>query len=118
MFTVKLGEQMKTVPYVTALALREVKKPLEILKAMDDEVNAGNSEGRVLEPGEMDVLVGWFSLFMQKAFSPEEIYEKYPADVLLRDIRIAAMSVQQHVSEALKGFPLRLATMQEHASEA
>lgn len=118
MFNITLNGKKKEVPFVTALALRELKEPLRLLneaekKRLDDDES---SREYAMSAEEMDKVVSWFCLFLQNAFTPDEIYAHYPADLLLRDIHFAALTVQRHVTEALKDFPLRLATEQEGAS--
>lgn len=126
MFTVRLGDRVKTVPYVTAAALRDVKAPLDIFARIEADAGEKETDGKnvldvstglVLTREEVDVLVRWFCLFLQNAFTVDEIYELYPSDLLVRDIYYAALCVQKRITEALKGFPLRLVTEQESASE-
>lgn len=118
MFTITLNGKTKEVPFVTALALRELKQPLDMLNEAERKRTSEDESDRenVLSAEEMDQIVRWFCIFLQNAFTPEEIYAHYPADQLLRDIHFAALTVQRHVTAALTGFPLRLATEQGGAS--
>lgn len=118
MFTITLNGKTKEVPFVTALALRELKRPLEILDEAERKRASEDESDRdyVLGAEEMDQIVRWFCVFLQNAFTPEEIYAHYPADQLLRDVHFAALTVQRHVTAALTDFPLRLAREQGSAS--
>lgn len=121
MFKITLNGVTKEVPYVTALALRELKEPMEILteaerrRMSEDE----NERDKPLTTEQMDTVVSWFCLFLQRAFTPEEIYKYYDCDQLLQDALLCAMTVQRRVTAALQGFHLPLAgKAQETASEA
>lgn len=109
MFTVTLNGKTHQVDYVRAIALRELKKPLEIVRKMEDKDAA-------LDADEMDVLVKWFSLFLGGEINADEIYRHYPADRLTYDISLAALSCQMRITEALKDFPTR-AAMRPQATE-
>lgn len=114
MFSVTLGGETKTVPFVTAKALRDLEAPMVILAKWEEAKK--ENEDRPLTPAQVDVVVRWFSDFMQGAFSPEEILEKYPADRLLLDVHVAVLTVQRAITEKLNHFPLRLAEEQGAAS--
>lgn len=100
MFTITLHDKVYKVPYVTALALREVKAPLELMDAMEKD------PGRALTAAEMDMLVKWFCIFAGNQMTPEDVYKHYPADQLINDIHVAALSVQQATTAVFQGFPL------------
>ena len=103
MFTVTLNGKTHQVDYVRAIALREIKKPLEIVHRLEDKETT-------LDEKEMDTLVKWFCLFLGGQISADEIYQHYPVDRLTYDISLAALSCQMRITEALKDFPTRAAT--------
>ena len=99
MLKVTLGEKEYTADYVPALALREIGKPLEIIKRRDGEEQAGGFEK------DLDILVSWFCVLFGNQFKPAEVYEKYPADRLIPDVALAVMAVSNRVSNILSTFP-------------
>ena len=105
MLQVTLGEKTYTVEYVSALALREIEGPMEILRR--GETQGEHAPGLTGE--DLDRLVDWFCLMFGRQFTRAEVYERYPADRLLPDIALAVLAVQQRVSGALKAFPTRTA---------
>lgn len=99
MLSVTLGEKIYTVDYVTALALREIGRPMEIIK------RAENGDAPSDFERDLDTLVSWFCVLFQNQFKPSEVYEKYPADRLITDITLAALAVNNRVSSVLSAFP-------------
>ena len=53
----------------------------------------------------LDVLVKWFCLIFGNQFTPEDVYDGYPADRLVEDIVLAMLAVQSQTTEVLKSFP-------------
>lgn len=103
MLQVTLGEKIYNVEYVTALALREIKEPMAILKKLDRPASEEMGDfGR-----DLDTLVKWFCLLFGNQFTPDDVYNHYPADRLLPDLTLAVMAVQQRVSAALSAFPTK-----------
>lgn len=99
MLSVTLGENVYTIDYVTALALREIGRPMEIIKKAEKGQEPADF-GR-----DLDTLVNWFCVLFQNQFKPSEVYEKYPADRLITDITLAALAVNNRVSSVLNAFP-------------
>ena len=99
MLQVTLGEKTYTAEYVSALALREIGKPLEIIRRREDEAQPGSFEK------DLDILVSWFCVLFGNQFKPGEVYEKYPADRLIPDVALAVMAVSNRVSNILSTFP-------------
>ena len=99
MIKVVLGEKTYSVDFVSALALREIKQPAEILRRRQEESSPDTWAQ------DMDVLVKWFCLFFGNQFSPQDVYALYPADRLLTDVALAIMAVENRVSDALREFP-------------
>ena len=103
MLNIVLGEKTYTVPYVSALALREIRKPILVLDA------ATKAEHPDTYEKDLDTLVDWFCLLFGRQFTREEIYASYPADRLMHDIILAVQAVQRGISEALRDFPTKAA---------
>lgn len=123
MLSVTLGEKTYTVEYVTALALREIGRPMEIIRRADAAGPAApHPSAQALTPSpegegfnaatferDLDTLVNWFCVLFQNQFKPAEVYEKYPADRLITDITLAALAVNNRVSGILSSFPTKAA---------
>lgn len=103
MLQVTLGEKTYTVEYVTALALREISRPLDVIRRQEKD------EAPELFEKDLDTLVNWFCLLFGRQFEPSEVYEKYPADRLISDISLAILAVTNRVSHLLSSFPTKAA---------
>ena len=99
MLTCTLGEKVYTIPYVRAQALREIARPMEIIRRAEDASDPA-AFGR-----DLDVLVNWFCVLFGGQFTASDVYELYPADRLTHDITLAVLAVSQRISEALTAFP-------------
>ena len=108
MLSVTLGEKTYTVEYVTALALREIGRPMEIIRRNERGDDAKDGDAKTFER-DLDTLVNWFCVLFQNKFKPSEVYEKYPADRLITDITLAALAVNNRVSGILSSFPTKAA---------
>lgn len=108
MLQVTLGEKTYTIPFVPALALREIDRPLAILRRKPEDA----SEGAYRQ--DLDALVNWFCLLFGNQFTVDDVYALYPADRLLHDITLAMLAVQQNVSQALRAFPTKAAAEDEN----
>ena len=53
----------------------------------------------------MNVKVKWFFVLFKNQFTPDEVYDNYPADRLMHDIVLAMMAVQTRTKEVLDTFP-------------
>ena len=113
MLQVTLGEKTYTVPYVSAIALREIARPMAILNREEtphpspSATPSPQGEGRTAADAgaDLDVLVNWFCLMFGDQFTPDDVYRHYPADRLITDIALSVLAVQQRVSGALTAFP-------------
>ena len=65
MLEVTLGEKKYTVPYVSALALREIARPMEIIRRTEEEEASPRQYER-----DLDTLVSWFCVLFGNQFSP------------------------------------------------
>ena len=53
----------------------------------------------------LDTMVKWFCILFGNQFTPDEMYDNYPADRLMHDIALALMAVQTQTTEVLDTFP-------------
>ena len=53
----------------------------------------------------LDTMVKWFCILFNNQFTPDEMYDNYPADRLMHDIALALMAVQTQTTEVLDTFP-------------
>ncbi|MBR2601153.1 MAG: hypothetical protein IKE08_00520, partial [Clostridia bacterium] len=56
-------------------------------------------------PDALDTMVKWFCILFGNQFTPDEVYDHYPADRLMHDIALALMAVQTQTTEVLDSFP-------------
>ena len=66
-----------------------------------------SEEEKISVPDALDVLVKWFCVLFGNQFTPDEVYDHYPADRLMVDIPVALMAVQTATTEALSEFPMK-----------
>ena len=107
MITCKLGDKTYTVDFIAGRALREMGPALkvysQIAKALAGEEEAAEKPIELADG--LDVLVKWFCLIFGNQFTPEDVYDGYPADRLVEDIVLAMLAVQSQTTEVLKSFP-------------
>ena len=107
MITCKLGDKTYTVDFIAGRALREMGPALkvysQIAKALAGEEEAAEKPIELADG--LDVLVKWFCLIFGNQFTPEDVYDGYPADRLVEDIVLAMLAVQSQTTEVLKNFP-------------
>ena len=53
----------------------------------------------------LDTMVKWFCILFNNQFTPDEVYDNYPADRLMHDIALALMATQTETTEVLDTFP-------------
>jgi len=51
-------------------------------------------------------------ILFNNQFTPDEVYDNYPADRLMHDIALALMAVQTQTTEVLDSFPTILVTQE------
>lgn len=107
MITCKLGDKTYTVDFIAGRALREMGPALkvysQIAKALAGEEEAAEKPIELADG--LDVLVKWFCLIFGNQFTPEDVYDGYPADRLVEDIVLAMLAVQSQTTEVLNCFP-------------
>ena len=50
-------------------------------------------------------MVKWFCILFNSQFTPDEVYDNYPADRLMHDIALALMATQTQTTEVPDTFP-------------
>lgn len=114
MITCTLGEKKYCVTTVKARVMREIEpavKMLEKLKRYGTQAEEGViPEVDITTSQAMDVLTEWFCLLFDNQFTPEDVYDNYPADSWMHDITFAIMAVQNQMTKVLNEFPMKPAT--------
>ena len=115
MITCTLGEKKYSVDFISGRALRELEPAYRMyarIVAISEAVVKGefNEDSEKLSIAEaMDVMVRWFCLLFGNQFTPDEMYDHYPADRLMHDIVLALMAVQAQTTDVLEAFPTKAA---------
>ena len=110
MITCTLGEKKYTMDFVSGRALREME-PAEktygkLVRLSQDAVEGKDvSEEQMTVTDALDTMVKWFCILFSNQFTPDEVYDNYPADRLMHDIALALMAVQTQTTEVLDSFP-------------
>lgn len=114
MVTCTLGKQKYSVDFISGRALREMEpaskmyaKMVKLAKAATEGEDVSGEQITVTEA--LDVMIKWFCILFGNQFTPDEMYDNYPADRLMHDIALALMAVQTQTTEVLDGFPTKLA---------
>lgn len=114
MITCKLGEKVYSIEYVSGRALREISDALGMyskIMMINAKVQDGTLKDEDVFPLEdaLDVMVKWFCLLFKNQFTPDEVFEYYPADDLVYDIVFAIQAVNTQMTKVLSDFPIRAA---------
>jgi|GEM_PF-348228 len=110
MITCTLGEKKYTVDFVSGRALREME-PASRMYGNLARISRDAAEGKdvssetVTVADALDTMVKWFCVLFGNQFTPDEVYDAYPADRLTHDIALALMAVQTQTTEVLESFP-------------
>ena len=110
MITCTLGDRMFTVDFISGRALREMEPASKmygnLVRISRDATNGKDVSGeQVTVTDALDTMTKWFCILFGNQFTPDEIYDKYPADRLMHDIALALMAVQTQTTEVLEDFP-------------
>ena len=113
MITCKLGDKTYTVDYVTGRALREIE-PAAKMYTRISEISEAAVKGETVEnpdgltiPDALDVMIRWFCLLFNNQFTPDDVYDNYPADRLMHDIVMALIAVNAQTTDILDTFPTK-----------
>jgi len=120
MITCTLGNQKYAVDFISGRALREME-PASKMYASIVKLAKQATEGETIQEQPatvteaLDVMVKWFCILFGNQFTPDEVYDHYPADRLMHDIALSLMAVQTQTTEVLSDFPTK--TVEEEATE-
>ena len=112
MVTCTLGDKKFSVDFITGRALREMEPASKMygrLVALSKAAVEGQdvSTEQLTIPEALDTMVKWFCILFGGQFSPDAVYDHYPADRLMHDIALAIMAVQTQTTEVLDAFPTK-----------
>ena len=99
MFTVELNGKKYKVEKVTAKTLRDISGAQAVFKRWTKDPESVDMKK------DMDALIGWFCTLCGNQFTPDEVYDNYPADRIITDIGLALAAVNGQVTSVLKEFP-------------
>ena len=94
MITCTLGEKKYTVDFISGRALREIEPATKMyarIQRMAKQAADGeeiSDDEKVSIPDALDVLVKWFCVLFGNQFTPDDMYDHYPADRLMVDIPV------------------------------
>ena len=123
MISCTLNGKKYTMDFVTGRALREIDDAADmyrrLVKITTDASEGKDVSGETLTVREaMDVMVKWFCLLFGNQFTPDDMYDHYPADRIMHDISTAIMAVQTQTTSVLAEFPTKPAAMMKKADPA
>ena len=112
MVTCTLGDKKYSVDFISGRALREMEPASKMygkLVALSKAAVEGQdvSDEKLTIPEALDTMVKWFCILFNVQFTPDEVYDHYPADRLMHDIALAIMAVQTQTTEVLDSFPTK-----------
>lgn len=110
MISCSLNGKKYTMDFVTGRALREIDDAADmyrrLVKITTDASEGKDVSGETLTVREaMDVMVKWFCLLFNNQFTPDDMYDYYPADRIMHDISTAILAVQTQATDVLSEFP-------------
>ena len=110
MVTCNLGGKKYSVDFISGRAMREMEpaskmygKLVTLSKAAVDGKDVSDEKLTVADA--LDTMVKWFCVLFGNQFTPDEMYDYYPADRMMHDIALALMAVQTQTTEVLDSFP-------------
>ena len=110
MITCTLGEKKYSVDFISGRALREMEPAAKVygklVRISKDATEGKDVSGEQITVADaLDIMVKWFCVLFGNQFSPDDMYDHYPADRLMHDIALALMAVQTQTTEVLDSFP-------------
>ena len=110
MITCTLGEKKYTVDFVSGRALREMEPASKMygrLVRLSQDATEGKdvSQEQLTVTDALDTMVKWFCILFNNQFTPDDMYDYYPADRIMHDISTAIIAVQAQTTEVLSEFP-------------
>ena len=111
MISCTLLDKKYTIDFVSGRALRELE-PAVTMYAKVVHISELAAKGQEIPDDAkftiseaMDVMVKWFCLLFNNQFTPDDMYDFYPADRIMHDISTAIMAVQTQTTSVLAEFP-------------
>lgn len=115
MITCELNGKKYSVDFITGRALREIGPALEAHNKMIQAAEAVR-KGAMVEDIEnirvadvYDTMIQWFCSIFKGQFTPDDVYDYYPADRLMVDVQLALMAVMSGATGVLDSFPTKAA---------
>lgn len=109
MITCKLGSKEYYIDYVSGRALREIDDAADMHQRLvaiaKKEASKQTSEDKLTVKEALDSMVKWFCILFNNQFTPDEVYDNYPADRLVNDMALSILAVQNSVTSILSSFP-------------
>lgn len=99
MFKVELAGKTYKIEKVTAKTLRDIGAAQAVFKRWTEAPESADMKR------DMDVLVAWFCTLCGNQFTPDDVYDNYPADRIITDIGLALAAVNAQVTSVLESFP-------------
>ena len=112
MITCTLGDKKYSVDFVSGRALREIDDAMKMYMTVVQASASAANDNPVSEKAQsiktkdaLDVMVKWFCVLFGNQFTPDDMYDYYPADRIMYDISLALFAVQTQATDILKEFP-------------
>lgn len=112
MISCELDGKIYTIPFVRGRVLREMDDASNMyirLSAITMAAARGEdmSKEKLTVKEALDVLVRWFCFLFDDQFTPDDVYDHYPADRIMVDIAQCVVAVQTQTTETLSTFPTK-----------
>ncbi len=101
MHKITIGENTYTVPFFKGRVQRDSGEVGRIYKKI-----AEGDEGTTLEPEEMDALADWFCSAFNNQFTPDDLWDNYPVDDLVKDVFALYLAMMSLNTRVLEVFPI------------
>ena len=111
MITCTLNGKKYTMDFVTGRALREIDEAADMYRRLV-QITAAAADGKDVSDETltvreaMDVMVKWFCQLFNNQFTPDDVFDYYPADNIMHDVSTAIMAVQAQTTSVLSEFPM------------
>ena len=122
MISCTLNGKKYTVDFVSGRALREMEPAAQMygrIVAISNTALKGEvpEDAKNLSIGEaLDVMIRWFCLLFGNQFTPDDVLDYDPVDLMMHDIALALMAVQTQTTEILDEFTTKAAKTEEAAT--
>lgn len=105
MHKITLGEKTYTIPEFKGHIFRTAGEVERIYEKMRD-----GGESATLTIEEKDALVDWFCGAFEHQFTPDDVWNDYPWDDLIKDIFALYIAMMNMATRALTDFPIPATT--------